>query len=77
MGMGMGYGHMGFYGVPWMMLGMIIFWIVLFVIGFFLIKSFISEKPRQLDSLELLNIRLVKGEITEEEYIRLKDIIKK
>jgi putative membrane protein len=75
--MGMGYGHMGFYGISWTMLGMVIFWVILFVIGFFLIKSFIYEKPRQLDSLELLNIRLVKGEITEEEYIRLKDIIKK
>lgn len=79
--MGMGYGHMGGFGMPWIMLGMLIFWTILLLAGLFLLKNFIAEKPRTSDSdqgaLELLKLRLVKGEITEEEYKRLRELITK
>ncbi|OEH84667.1 hypothetical protein BHU72_08445 [Desulfuribacillus stibiiarsenatis] len=77
----MGYGHMGgVYGFPWMMVGMMIFWALLILAGIFMLKSFISGKHSSLaspDSLEILKIRLVKGEINEEEYLKLKELITK
>lgn len=75
--MGMGYGHMMSSGFPWMMFLMLIFWVVLIVAGIFLVRNFVADKPRNHDALEMLKMRLIKGEISEEEYERIKDIIQK
>ena len=59
----MGYGFGGI--VMW------IFWIVLFVVVVWLVKSVISGQPnppRSLSALEILEQRYAKGEIDKEEF---------
>lgn len=66
---------------------MIIFWIVLIGFGIYLLKRFadgdskVEKNNRNINKqnntpLETLQLRLAKGEIDEEEYERLKNIIK-
>lgn len=76
-GMGMRYGYMSGLGSSWMVLAMIVFWILAFVAVFFIVRYFINSKDKKHDAQEVLKIRLAKGEITEEEYLKLKDILSK
>ena len=67
-----GYGFMG----PLMMLGFIL------ITALVVYLIFRSSKKRQLqststDALNLLQIRFVKGEITEEEYLQKKNLLSK
>lgn len=64
----------GFQGSGTMIISMFIFWGLLLVLGFYLIKSFVNgNRNTDQDSLAILKNRLAKGEITEEEYDRLKE----
>ncbi len=62
-----GLGHMGF---GWL------FWIVLLIVGFFLIKGSLSGNRSNQDSgqsaLEILKQRYAKGEISKDEFERMK-----
>lgn len=69
------------YGPIWM----IVFWVVLIGFGIYLLMKFIngdSKNNRNVNNkknaaLQILQERLVKGEIDEVEYEYLKDIIKR
>lgn len=72
-------------GGGWMMGGMILFWITLIVGLFLLFKSIQNNKvstvsvgnSRENHSLQILNERLAKGEISVEEYEKLKNTLMK
>lgn len=68
-------GCSGFQGGGIMMVGMFLFWGVLIFLGFYLMKNYMNgnQKTTKTDPLEILKERLAKGEITEEEYERLKE----
>ena len=52
-------------------LGMLIFWIIVF---FLIFSAFSKDKENEKETpLDILKKRLVKGEISKEEYISLKD----
>jgi putative membrane protein len=83
-GAGYGPGMMGYYwGAPLMMVGMIIMTIVV-ILGVYLIIRYVM-KTKSLESknktmgdnsdsaIRILNERFAKGEITEEEYVRMKN----
>ncbi len=64
----------GLGGWNWMMGLMGLIWIALIVLGFYLVYVFINGKgARRSDPLDILKERLARGEITEEEYDRLKE----
>ena len=65
---------LGFQGGGMMMLGMFIFWGLLIFIGIYFLRTFQNGKnlKNEHHHLEILKERLAKGEITEEEYDRLK-----
>ncbi|WP_163970457.1 SHOCT domain-containing protein [Oceanobacillus halotolerans] len=65
------YGH----GSIWPMILMVVFWIGLLVIGFYLIAKYVNGDRKQ-NPEAILKERLAKGEIDEEEYVRLKTILK-
>lgn len=74
------YGTDGCFGLfgssPWYMWVSMIFLAVLaIVIVLVLVKSKGTPKNTSSEALEQLKIKLVKGEITEEEYLRKKDIL--
>lgn len=60
-----------------------IFWIIilgLLIYGVYLLAAKISGKPKETssdESLHILKARLARGEISEEEYERLKEVLKK
>ncbi|WP_142302857.1 hypothetical protein [Bacillus sp. FJAT-45350] len=62
-----------------MMFGMILFWGLLIFVGIYFIKNYMNNSSRQGNNrnFELLTERLVKGDITEEEYDRLKGKLNK
>ncbi|OZU89105.1 hypothetical protein CIL03_08825 [Virgibacillus indicus] len=64
------------FGSIWPMVGMIIFWAGLIILGIYLVSSY-ANGGRKKDSLDILKERLAKGEIDESEYERLKSILKK
>lgn len=65
-----------FQGGGMMVLSMFLFWGVLIVIGFYLMKTVISDKKDNVTSnLSILKNRLAKGEITVEQFDRLKNKI--
>lgn len=55
-----------------MMIGMFLFWGLLIFLGFYLMKNYINGRTTNTNYLDILKERLAKGEITEEEYERLK-----
>jgi len=70
-GGGQGYGGMmgfgGFFGL--------LFWLVLILVAVVLVKWLFSNsdnRPHELSALEILNQRFAAGEISEEEYLRMK-----
>lgn len=75
MGMGHMMGGMGFIGM--------IFWIIilgLLFYGVYILIAKASEKPKGVrsdDSLQILKERLAQGEINEDEYEKLKKVLKK
>lgn len=54
--------------------GMFLFWGLLVFLGFYLMKSYMSGKshPNRFTPIEILKVRFAKGEISEDEYERLK-----
>ncbi|ABO66979.1 SHOCT domain-containing protein [Geobacillus thermodenitrificans] len=54
-----------------MMIGMMLFWIVLIAIGFYLLHRFINDRKKELSPMEILKVRLAKGEITLDEFEQL------
>lgn len=68
----------GFQGGGMMMFGMFIFWGLLILLGFYLLKNYLNgSNHSNQNPLNILNERFVKGEISEEEYDRLKEKLKK
>jgi len=70
-GSGQGYGGMmgfgGFFGL--------LFWLLLIIIAVVLVKWLFgntNNQPQGPSALEILNQRFATGEITEEEYLRMK-----
>jgi uncharacterized membrane protein len=57
--------HMGEYTLPQANLGMLFWFIILFALFFFLIRSFGQKKK---DALEILESRYAKGEIGKKEF---------
>ncbi|WP_138417281.1 SHOCT domain-containing protein [Aquibacillus sediminis] len=55
---------------------MILFWTALFSFGIYLVSNFVSGGSKKDSPFHYLNERLAKGEIDEEEYKRIKAIIK-
>lgn len=63
----------GYSGWSWMLILMIIYLLVLFSIGVYLIRYFVyGSKKQQKTPIDILNEQLVKGELNEEDYDRLK-----
>lgn len=48
--------------------GMWIFWLIMLVIGFVLIKSFIKNSKESETAIDILKKRYAKGEITKQEF---------
>ncbi len=75
-GMGWGYGMMGM-GFGWMGLLMAIPAIVLVLILLVVLGAFDRTYPSRDRALESLDIRLAKGEVSLEEYKRLKEELRR
>jgi Predicted membrane protein len=75
-----GFGMMGNYGYGMMgsggMLFGLLFWIIIIVLGYFLIKSLIEHNKtnsvEEKSALDLAKDRYAKGEITKEEFEEIK-----
>lgn len=64
------------YGSIWPLIVMVIFWGGLIITGLYLASSYVKG-GREKDSLQkTLKDRLAKGEIDEEEYEKLKSLLK-
>lgn len=63
---------LGFQGGGMMMIGMIIFWGLLFFLGIYFLKTFQNGKSINNHHNEILKERLASGEITVDEFDRLK-----
>jgi len=72
-GYGGNFSHFG-YGMPMMFVGLLITGLIIFAIAHMLKKN--GHKNMNSSELELLNTRFVKGEITEEEYSRMKTVLR-
>lgn len=68
-------GNGGGFGFGWMPLFMLIYLIVLVVIAALLIRYFTGGTKRGKSAIDLLNEQLARGEISEEDYDRLKEKI--
>jgi putative membrane protein len=66
-----------FHSAPrmFMMVGCILAVIIIAAVIIIIVKK-AHKKHRYSDAMELLNIRYVKGELTDEEYLRMKNVIK-
>lgn len=68
------FGH-GVFGMLFSALLMIaIIYLIIFVLRLFFVKDKAQNKDRR-DSIEILKARYAGGEISEEEYIRMRDIL--
>lgn len=67
----------GFWGMPLMMILSGIIWIVVIFAIIYVIRHFLKEKDHnnKEELLNTLKIRLAKGEITSEEFEKLKKIL--
>ncbi|SES26997.1 SHOCT domain-containing protein [Salisediminibacterium halotolerans] len=64
-----GFGH----GPPiWILLIMLVYLLLLAGIGIYLIRYFLKGSKNQKSALDILNEQLAKGEISEDDYDRLK-----
>lgn len=71
------YGHMGYMGFfPGMGL---FFWVIFAIVIFLVVSSFKNNKEvsKNDDALEILRSRFAKGEITKEEYLSIKETLKR
>ena len=59
------------FGGSFMMVGIMLFWVVLIAVGFYLLYRFINGRKEELSPIEILKVRLAKGEISLEEFERL------
>ncbi|MGJ9384630.1 SHOCT domain-containing protein [Salipaludibacillus sp. CF4.18] len=67
----------GYGGWSWMMIFMIINLVVLFSIGVYLIRYLVrGSKKQKKEPIDILNEQLVKGELNEEDYDRMKRKLK-
>ena len=74
-GFGHGIGTFGCgFGMPMMGFGFVIFVIAIVATVYFIKKS--KNNSSVSSEMELLNTRFIKGEITEEEYSRMKSVLK-
>ena len=62
------------FGMPMMGFGLLVLALIVVGVVYFVKKS--NNKNSNSAELELLNTRFVKGEITEEEYSRMKAVLK-
>ena len=62
------------FGTPMMGFGLLAFALIIVGVVYFVKKS--NNKNAVSSELELLNMRFVKGEITEEEYSKMKAVLK-
>lgn len=62
----------GYGGWSWMLVFMIIYLFALISIGVYLIRYFVYGSKKQKKPIDILNEQLVKGELSEEDYDRLK-----
>ncbi|MUK89212.1 SHOCT domain-containing protein [Ornithinibacillus sp. L9] len=65
------------FGSTWPMVGMLVFWILLIVIGFYLVANFVNGGQTKQTKEDLLKERLARGDIDKEKYEELLKIIKK
>ena len=57
---------------------MMFFWLILIVAAlYFIYKKYNSGSSGNNEALELLKLKFIKGEITEEEYINKKNVLMK
>jgi putative membrane protein len=70
-----GYGD-GFFG-PWMMMGTGVLLLAAVIIAAVILFRMASPKKKDDGSLELLKLRYAKGEISEEEYLKMKKVLGK
>lgn len=61
-----------------MWIGMILFWGLLFLAGFYFMKTYSgsSNSRAQNNAMDILKERFARGEINEEEYDRMKEKLK-
>ncbi|NNU89881.1 SHOCT domain-containing protein [Anoxybacillus sp. CHMUD] len=59
------------FGGSFMMVGIMLFWVVLIAVGFYLLYRFINGRKEELSPIEILKVRLAKGEISLDEFERL------
>lgn len=76
-----GWGHdMGSTGWLAMWLMMLVFWGLLVAGGFWLVRAIRSDRPGDAPALsnaqQILDERLARGELTEEEYLRRRDLLR-
>lgn len=62
---------MGMFGGSFMMVGIMLFWVVLIAVGFYLLYRFINDRKEELSPMEILKVRLAKGEISLDEFEQL------
>lgn len=67
----------GFWGMPWMMIFGLIFWIIIILLVVYIAKNFFTgyRKDNKEELLNILKRRLANGEISEEEFERIKKIL--
>lgn len=59
------------FGGSFMMVGIMLFWVVLIAVGFYLLHRFINDRKEELSPIEILKVRLAKGEISLDEFEQL------
>ncbi|AMX83203.1 hypothetical protein GS3922_05640 [Geobacillus subterraneus] len=59
------------FGGSFMMVGIMLFWVVLIAVGFYLLYRFINDRKEELSPIEILKVRLAKGEISLDEFEQL------
>jgi putative membrane protein len=62
---------MAMFGGSAMMVGMMLFWVLLIAVGLYLLYRFINDRKEELSPIEILKVRLAKGEITLDEFEQL------
>lgn len=59
------------FGGSFMMVGIMLFWVVLIAVGYYLLYRFINGRKEELSPIEILKVRLAKGEISLDEFEQL------